>query len=163
VDDTASRGDEAPPKAHVVHRTARRMRLRVPSKRHDPGFFAALEERLSQIPKIEAALANPRTASILLRFADGDGDAINAAIDALEILSMEQHGKDRARRLDALAPGNAGRVLPAGIDRRAVAFTVLVLLLIRRLLRGGYLAPALALVWLIYEVWRARHTDMVRT
>jgi len=153
-----------PPQAKVIHHTARRMRLRVPARRHDAGFFRALEAHLQQIPQIEAALARPETATVLLRFAEGDSDAVTAALSALEVLSFTPAGEQSARRLDtvAAAQASAGNALDAvgtaARDRRKLAFAVLVLLLIRRLLRGGYLAPGLALLWLIYEIWRSAST-----
>jgi hypothetical protein len=154
-----------PPSAHLVHRTAGRMRLRVPTKRNDQVFFADLEERLRQVPRIEKALARPQTAGVLLHFAEGDGDRIAKAIDALDILSIDDLGARATRRLDAIVPNpdNAISLLHAlrsgSIDRRKIAFAVFMLLLLHRLLRGGYVAPGLALIWLIYEVWRGSDTD----
>jgi hypothetical protein len=165
-----SRTDDGAPTARVVHRTARRMRLRVPSMRHDSGFFRTLEAQLRQIPKIEAVLTMPRTASVLIRFADGDGDVIAAALEALEILSLEHAGTHPERRLDAIkaAPGSANRLLDnlrgGAVDRRRLAFAVFVLLLAHRLLRGTYVAPGLALLWFIYELRHGRdqHDDRQR-
>jgi hypothetical protein len=130
--------------------------------RHDSGFFSALETQLRQIPKIEAVLTTPRTASVLIRFADGDGDVTAAALEALEILSLENAGALPERRLDAIkaAPGSADRLIDnlrgGAVDRRTLAFAVFVLLLAHRLLRGTYVAPGLALLWLIYELRRGK-------
>lgn len=33
---------------------------------------------------------------------------------------------------------------------------VLILLVVRRLLRGGWVGPAVAFIWLLYEVYRAQ-------
>lgn len=154
-----------PPSAKLVHRTACRMRLRVPAKRNDQVFFADLEERLRRIPRIEKAVTRSQTAGVLLHFAEGDGDGIAAAIDRLEILSIDDPGGRATRRLDAIAPtpDNAISLLHAlrsgSIDRRKIAFAIFILLLMHRLLRGGYVAPGLALIWLIYEVWRGSDTD----
>jgi len=141
------------------------MRLRVPAKRYDQVFFADLEERLRRIPRIEKAVTRSQTAGVLLHFAEGDGDGIAAAIDGLEILSIDDPGGRATRRLDAIAPtpDNAISLLHAlrsgSIDRRKIAFAIFILLLMHRLLRGGYVAPGLALIWLIYEVWRGSDTD----
>jgi hypothetical protein len=148
-----------PARAHLVHQTRRRMRFKIPTKRHDQAFFAQLEQRLAELPKIEAALVTPETASVLLSFAEGNGATIAAALDALEIVSVAgkdtgagaedaEHAEDRDRLSRALASGR--------VDRRALAFTVLVLLLLRQLLKGGWLAPGLALIWFLLEVLRAR-------
>lgn len=145
------------PRAHLVHRTARRMRLKVPVRRGDGAFFAALEQRLAAIPKIESAILTPHTASVLLHFAEGEGDGIAAAIDALELLDLAAPGAEPAAAPGSSAAGAGAAADGTGIDRRQLALTVLLLLLLRRLLRGGWLAPALALMWLLYELQRA-HT-----
>lgn len=140
------------------------MRLRVPSRRHDAPFFAHLQKQIETIPKIESSLVTPKTASVLLRFAEGDASGIDAALEELGILSVVEssnqttaafggNGVDQSAdssRQTNRSPANGG------VDRRALAFTVLLLLLLRQLLRGGWLAPGLAFVWLLFEVWQAR-------
>jgi hypothetical protein len=137
------------------------MRLKVPSRRHDTAFFARLEQQLAAIPEIEAALMTPATASVLLRFAEGEGDGVAAAIDALEGIALAKPDANRAASPHETAANETEPALQQGnasdrVDRRALAFTVLVLLLLRQLLRGGWLAPGLALVWFLFEVLRAR-------
>jgi len=148
------------PSAHLVHRTARRMRYKVPSKRQDRAFFAKLEQRLAEIPAIESAVIRPETAGVLLHFAEGEGDGIAAALDALQILSLggtQASGSSSPRTDTATRTDNAAQGLTtARIDRRALAFTVLMLLVLRQILRGGWLAPGLALLWFLFEVLRAR-------
>lgn len=136
------------------------MRYKVPSKRYDPAFFAKLEQRLAEIPAIESAVIRPETAGVLLHFAEGEGDGIAAALDALQILSL---GGTHASAASTPQAGAAEGAEPAAqaqatgrIDRRALAFTVLALLLLRQILRGGWLAPGLALLWFLFEVLRAR-------
>lgn len=137
------------------------MRYKVPSKRYDRAFFAKLEQRLAEIPAIESAVIRPETAGVLLHFADGEGDGIAAALDALQILSL---GGTHASAASTPQAGAAEGAEPAAqaqatgrIDRRAPAFKVLALqLLLRQILRGGWLAPGLALLWFLFEVLRAR-------
>jgi hypothetical protein len=138
------------------------MRLKVPSRRHDTAFFERLEQQLAAIPEIEATLMTPATASVLLRFAEGEGDGVAAAVDALEGIALAKPDANRAASPNETAANEAAEPsLQQGnasgrVDRRALAFTVLVLLLLRQLLRGGWLAPGLALVWFLFEVLRAR-------
>jgi hypothetical protein len=60
-DDTTSRSA-----ANVTHRLPGRTRLRVPSRRGDPAFFARAIERARNLPAVRAARANPVTSSLLL-------------------------------------------------------------------------------------------------
>jgi hypothetical protein len=53
--------------AFVVHRTADRLRLRVPGRRNDSGFFADLERKLEACDGIVSSKANPLTGSVILR------------------------------------------------------------------------------------------------
>jgi len=53
--------------AFVAHRTADRLRLRVPGRRNDIGFFADLEQKLGACDGIVSAKANPLTGSVILR------------------------------------------------------------------------------------------------
>ena len=140
------------------------MRLKIPSRRHDRAFFTHLEERLKAIPQIESAVVTPETASVLLNFVEGQGAGIAVALDALEILSLT---KDRpaesasASEATSIAgddsPSSLYQAFANGrVDRRVLALTVLLLLVVRRLLRGGWVGPALALAWFLYEVYRAR-------
>lgn len=140
------------------------MRLKVPSKRHDAAFFEHLEKQLAAIPTIESALVTPKTASVLLSFAEGEGNGIAAALDALGLVSVTEanasehlsgSGEDRqeaARAVSDAPPEGSSR----GVDRRALAFTVFVLLLLRQVLKGGWLAPGLAFAWLLLELLNAR-------
>lgn len=136
------------------------MRLRVPGKRHDHGYFAALEAELAKIPELEQVVSDPRTASVLLSFAAGSGDSVTAALQALGLLSPENGSATGRRRLDRVLPNAArARRLIAGVgasklDRRTLAFAVFVALVIRQLVRKGNLAPALAFAWFLYEVYR---------
>ncbi len=54
------------PVAVVTHKTSRRLRIKIPSKRGDSGYFTSLLQHLSRHPAIEKIEANPATAGILL-------------------------------------------------------------------------------------------------
>lgn len=137
------------------------MRLKIPTKRHDRAFFARLEQRLREIPGIESAVLTPETAGVLLQFAEGEGDGIAAALDSLKILTIAQAHTGASTMSqppvssDTDVDAQQGRER-SPVDRRALALTVLVLLLLRQALRGGWWAPGLALLWFLFEVLRAR-------
>lgn len=151
----------APPFAHLVHQSRRRLRLKIPSRRHDDAFFERLEQHLALIPKIEAAAVNPATASISLQYAPDEGDCIAAALEALALVRLAKPESSGARpdhpaTDDRISASNRTAIASARGDRRALAFTVMLLLLLRQRLRGGWLAPGLALLWFLFEVLRAR-------
>jgi hypothetical protein len=54
------------PEAHVSHQTARRLRIKVPSRRGDERYFESLRELFSALAGIERVEANPLTGSLLL-------------------------------------------------------------------------------------------------
>ena len=54
------------PEARIVHRIAGRMRVRVPSRRGDPAYFASVEETLRSLPGVERVEADPMTGGILI-------------------------------------------------------------------------------------------------
>ena len=54
------------PEARIVHRIAGRMRVRVPSRRGDPAYFASVEETLRTLPGVEHVEADPLTGGILI-------------------------------------------------------------------------------------------------
>jgi hypothetical protein len=79
---------------YIVHRTPRRLRLQVPSRRHESSFFAALQRRLSACEGIVAVEANPVTASIVINhvrgfdFASLSFPAFGLAVDAGPMSSL---------------------------------------------------------------------------
>lgn len=52
--------------AYVVHRTANRLRLKVPGHRHDKAFFAGLRQELLEHCGIISVEVNPLTESVLI-------------------------------------------------------------------------------------------------
>lgn len=85
------------PRAEIEHRIPGRMRLRVPAKRGDAGFFQKAEAVLAGMPGVRSARADPRTAGILVEH-DGDGVAVLAAAREQDLFAAVP---DRAVR----APG----------------------------------------------------------
>ncbi len=56
------------PKAHVSHRMARRLRIKIPSKRRDVSYFSNLMERLSGCPGVKEIRVNPNIGSALISY-----------------------------------------------------------------------------------------------
>jgi hypothetical protein len=57
------------PQAHVAHSVSGRTRLLVPVRRGEGAFLHALAERIAALPEIEAAVAHPRTGSLVVHHA----------------------------------------------------------------------------------------------
>jgi hypothetical protein len=66
------------PVAVVSHRTATRLRIKIPSKRRDEVFFTALAERMSALEGVRNVESNPLTGSILLSHASDPERIIEA-------------------------------------------------------------------------------------
>jgi hypothetical protein len=67
------------PRAYMVHRTSDRMRIKVPGRRRDAIFFAALQRRLLQLDGVDGVEINSLTASVLIRH---DGTVDPADLDS---------------------------------------------------------------------------------
>ena len=55
-----------PPYAFVSHKTGTRIRLRVPSRRKDTGYFASLRDQSPAVRGLRSIETNPLTGSVLL-------------------------------------------------------------------------------------------------
>jgi hypothetical protein len=58
------------PEARVVHRTRGRLRLRIPSRVRDQAYFEHVCQALSESSAVAEVVANPTTASVLVRHDD---------------------------------------------------------------------------------------------
>lgn len=104
-----------PPLAYVAHQSRGRLRLKVPSRRGDGSYFAALVQELSKHGAIQELRADPRRAGLVIHH-DGLADAIIA-------LAAEED-------LFLMAPGDiepSGRVSPTMLDTTAIALSGLAL------------------------------------
>jgi hypothetical protein len=68
-------------KADVVHHIeGRRLRLKVPHRRHNHAYFHELKERLNAIDVVEARV-NPATASVLIHYTGSRRELLNKMVD----------------------------------------------------------------------------------
>src|SRR3984893_1398071 len=70
----------SPPAARISHFTPRRLRIKVPEKRRDRGFFDTVAERLATWESVERVETNPLTASVLIHFSDPERLFLEAAV-----------------------------------------------------------------------------------
>jgi hypothetical protein len=141
------------PRAHVAHRAAGRVRLRVPSRRGEPAYFRALGEALSAHRGVLAVEANPLTAGVLVRHAP------ELPLEALARLGRESALFDLTPSVASHPP--AGKLLASrfrdadqalgdltggAVDLRSLGFLALVALALLQAARGQILAPATTLL-----------------
>lgn len=148
------------PLAYEVHRTRERLRLRIPERRHDERYFAALGQRLSDLPGIREVNVNAQTAGVLVRMDPEPGSDPVAGIRASglfriaaqpPILSPTLTGMRRTvERMDQTLAGLTGGLG----DVRSLAFVLLVILALSQAARGQLLAPAASLLWYAFDLVR---------
>jgi hypothetical protein len=89
----------APPEARVSHRTRSRVRVRIPSRRGDAGYFETLRERLSRHRDVEDIRVNPLTGSLLLVASEGARDALRVLDEFEDLLSLVEAPKEPLARI----------------------------------------------------------------
>ena len=79
--------------AHIVHRTATRLRIRVPARRLDHAYFGELQAKLVGCTGVRSVEANPLTGSVLI---EHDLKFCVAAFGTVGLaLRIEEHGAGR--------------------------------------------------------------------
>lgn len=143
---------------YALHASQTRLRLRVPGRRRDAAWFAAAERVLATQPGISAVRSSPETATLTLHLAAGNGSAGPAVSTQLATAGLRL--ADRRAVLNPVQrPAPAARRLGlrgVRLRRRDLALGLFLLLLMRQMLRSGWLAPALALAWLLAETLPGR-------
>jgi hypothetical protein len=149
-----------PAAARVIHRTRERLRLRVPSRRRDLGFFLGLYEDLHRRPEIDAVQINPTTGSVLVEFDRAAAGGVPTALAAGGFLALETAPAPGSAATRAAGPGR-GAGTPASAlpeagnphhfhrrinDMRILVFVIMLGLSMQQLLKGQWLLPLVTLV-----------------
>ena len=144
------------PQARVCHLAHGRLRLKIPEKRRDEGFFDTVRKQLSGRDGIERVEVNPLTASVLLQFRDPDAavagnalknDLFEVDFDALEGAVGPPALTEQAAEVFAQADAMVRHWTGNGADLRSAIFLALIADGIYQLLRGNVAAPAATLLW----------------
>jgi hypothetical protein len=158
------------PAARISHFTARRLRIKVPEKRRDTGFFAVMAERLAGWESVDQVETNPLTASILIHFSDPQRLFLEAVakndmfeIDFDAVFAQPEPVINRAA---VQSFETADHVLRGWtdnqIDIRGVLFLVLLAGGIFQLVRRRFDTPAPTLLWYagdLVGLWSDRGPD----
>ncbi|MGK9235669.1 hypothetical protein KXS07_03785 [Inquilinus limosus] len=142
------------PAGHICHLTPGRIRIRIPERRHDAAYFAAVQDRLSQWAGVEAVAVNPRTASVLVHYSDAAG-LFHAHATANDLFTLVDPPVGRPASPAAWIRSAAGR--PRGrlgrgwsaakTELRSAIAIGLLGAGVYQLLRGRIAAPAVTLLW----------------
>ncbi len=126
--------DDAVPLALVVHAIPNRTRLRIPSRRGDPVFFASIATALAAMPGIRRVAVQSVTGSVLL-----------------------EHGKPATKLLEEIADAGLFRVSelrrqtqplqPVAFDPKIAVGVGMGVFALWQLTKGRVLPPAITLGW----------------
>ncbi|MBV8095332.1 MAG: hypothetical protein JO110_19300 [Acetobacteraceae bacterium] len=146
------------PLAFIDHELPHRIRLRLLSRRGDAGFFANAVQRLSALPGIASAQANPRTGSLLIyreptlqNLAE-----IARAQDLFEIRrapSPKENPVGLPRKSRHSAAPNPLKIAAAGMAGLGAV----------QLVRGPIAGDAAEVFWQAYQVSRNLHRPVLAT
>jgi hypothetical protein len=78
------------PEGRIVHRIAGRMRVKVPSRKGDPAYFATVEETLRSLKGVEGVQADPLTGGILILHSIDAGAIVDYAAQKALFLAKEE-------------------------------------------------------------------------
>jgi heavy-metal-associated domain-containing protein len=153
------------PSARITHVTTRRLRIKIPEKRRDAGFFAFVERRLAVWDSVERVETNPLTGSILIYFSNAERLILEAVAknDFLDIDfgALTQPAEPVVTRAAVRSFMESDSVLRSWtantVDMRGIVFLALFLGGLYQLLRGRLSTPAPTLLWYagsLLGLWR---------
>ena len=139
------------PEAHISHSAAGRLRIMVPGRRGDTGYFAQAEKRFAECPGVRRVAVNPLTGSILIEHAT-DTAAIVDFAETGDVLSLkpEREAVSLAASLQETAAEVDRRLRRAAgdaLDLWSATSLIFFALACIQVLRGQYMGPATALLW----------------
>ena len=144
------------PAARICHFTPRRLRIKVPEKRRNAGFFDTVADRLATWESVERVETNPLTASVLIFFSDPEklfleavakNDLFDIDFDAAVTHSSEPVVPRAAVQSFDTADHALRRWTENQIDMRSVLFLLLLAGGVFQLLRRRLDTPAPTLLW----------------
>jgi hypothetical protein len=141
------------PRAHVIHRTRGRVRLRVRERRKDPAYFDMVRERLETLAGVAAIGVNPVTGCILLEHPDRPWDELMPELRRLRLFELVEEPEPVRPAIEPLLAGISrfDRTLTEEssglLDLKTLAYVGLMVFSIRQILQGHVLGPALPMLW----------------
>jgi hypothetical protein len=135
------------PVAHIGHRTADRLRIRIPSRKGDDAYFREVVSVLSKDGGFGSLDVNPRTASVLIKGPQTDWENILSAGERYALFDLEEAApkakplsqkiaapfRDLGRSIDRFSGGE--------VDLAGAVFLGLIGWGVVQLARGNFVSP----------------------
>jgi hypothetical protein len=142
--------------AVVAHSLPNRLRLRIPARRGDEDYFAALVDAVRGIRGVDAAKANARTGSVVVEFSCG----IDALLDRLREHDLDVELQTVRHDAPATRPTSTAPIwkpvsIVTGRDINPMFMTgaALTLLGAVQALRGRVMPPSITALWYATEAF----------
>ncbi|MBI5570854.1 MAG: hypothetical protein HY914_12990 [Desulfomonile tiedjei] len=135
------------PEAHVSHQMSGRLRIKIPSKKGDSSYFAALPERLSGCTGIGEIAVNPQTGSALILY-ECETSAIARYARDNDLFVLRRSTPARKTLFDHVADtfgaynAKLRQMTDGQVDLPTLVFSSLLVSGIYQLARGNFVMPA---------------------
>jgi len=135
------------PDAFLIHGTSGRARLKIPSKKGDKNYFAAVRDRLAKCSIVRKVEANSLTGSVLIMYV-GDFKTVLDIAETNGIFKVKNFELNSAylyQRVSSTFSGinNQVKITTGGLlDLGLIAFFSLIGASIYQISRGNFTAPA---------------------
>ncbi len=134
--------------ASITHNMQGRLRIRIPSRKRDEAYFAAIKDVLSAVEGVDSIEVTPRTGSVLV-FHHTDAEAIAQAGALKDLFKINAAPEVRNTMLHDSISAQVSTIndrikelSEGGVDLRGLAFVALVGTGIYQIARGNFAAPA---------------------
>jgi hypothetical protein len=149
-----------PPQAHITHQIPGRLRLRVPSRIRNTGYFAGLAGALSRYGGVRSVTTNPVTGSVLIVH-ESDAAAIfdQAQREQLLALAPPETREVLARRVsEAVTKADQGvtAFTRGSLDLPSLGFLAFLAAGSAQLFRNRIWPPAITLFWYALSLARGK-------
>ena len=149
------------PLAYVVHRSPGRVRVRIPTQRGEPGYFARTAERLQECAGVEGLRTDLRSGSIVIQHApELDIFRLARFAEDAELFRMGESGEQGTSILRGASAQLAGLDVwlqdrsRGRADLSSLLFVLFLGLAIVQVFRGQLLGSATAFLWYAVDLAR---------
>lgn len=167
-------GNENHPSAYIKHQLPGRVRLKIPQKKGDLGYFDRIAELFADCPGITQLQLNPPAASVLIchgaethfvtiaEFAQTNGlftiteqpEEETFLVPYLPIPKVTSSGLNRLDQ--SLMDFSQGR-----LDGRSLLFLALIGLAVRQMTKGNIMGPATTLLWYAFSLLKEENKKIL--
>ena len=140
------------PRAYIVHQLRGRLRLKIPEKRQEHGYFAELQKRLMELSGISEACGNATTGSLVLVHPTLRFDELLPQLAELGLFEIQDAPESPQSAIKPLLSGMSlldetiAEISSGSVNLRDLALIGVLGLAAYQLYRGNILGPALPLL-----------------